>query len=322
VALLRRTLWLVALAAPWSCHQVFDGELGPVRCSDEGAYGPPACHAGETCTSGYCSAIGLPLGSACTTDAECAAPGACIAVGDRGGRCTMPCCASTDCGPIRHQLVCWQPEDLVGGVCWPAAEIGRPPPGERDAHEVCAQGGECRSGLCDGSRCLDGCCDDSYCVPQEVCRLKDTAIAEHDTFTCAPPTQGGSGPECDNDIDCPSGTCLIVDAMNGAGFCVEPCCGSDECGSVVILGAPTRIGCVPYEGVRACAELLDPGAVGEVGAACQENEDCLGSACLGEGDLRYCSDTCCDDASCGDESAFRCRPVEHEGVWALRCVRK
>lgn len=101
--------------------------------------------------------------------------------------------------------------------------------------------------------------------------------------------------------------------------CVEPCCGSAECGERLIEGELTRVACDVIDGhLRGCSRLLPTTAIGGVGAACDDDLDCRSGQCL-DG---YCSDLCCRDESCGDTSAFSCLPAPLGGVWALRCVRK
>ncbi len=321
-------LWTAAgLASPF-CHTVFDGVLGAYSCSEEGAIGPPGCPAEQTCVTGVCVAIGRPLGEPCGSDADCQPDAGCLSPTDFGQDdaplCTRLCCASSDCGPPEAGLVCWPPPDGAGSLCWPASSLGRPLPGQSAAGDACSDDGECRSALCQQGRCLDTCCDDSYC-PQDkdTCRVMASPLAEHDSWVCAPPPTNADADFCSSDDDCRSGACLSMEA--DVLLCAQPCCSSRECGTIYLGTSFEPLGCAPTEDgtLRACSKLLTEAATRELGAPCLEDGQCRSGLCyLASSDAPYCSDSCCTDESCGDTSAFACRPVEAGGTWALRCVRK
>ncbi len=305
------------------CHRMFDGEVQGFRCEAEGTYGPPACPAGETCVAGACTAIGAPFAAPCTSDGDCRDGTPCIDPADFGAsgapRCTELCCASSDCGAADNGTVCWLPPATTGGLCWPAAELGREAPGEGRPGASCKGPSDCRSALCEGGRCAGACCNDSYCDSDQVCRVRLSELAEREVFTCGLAAGPGTGGTCDSDDDCVSGRCVFGDDM--VQICAEPCCSSRDCDSVYVGAALRPVACAVVAGnLRACSKLLPVTALGDVGAACVVGEDCRSGVCIEAGGRRICSDACCDDQSCGDAAAFACLPVQVGDTWALRCV--
>lgn len=316
----------LALATFAACSTVFDGELGTVRCEKEGAFGPPACRQGQTCVSGACADVGLPLGTDCDVDADCRQPWRCLAPNDMGQpgapRCSATCCSSVDCGPLADGQVCWAPPGGGGAICWSGEALGRGSLGEGRMGDPCDQGGDCRSGLCDGGRCLDGCCDGSYCPPDELCRVKNTPLAEGDAWTCGKPPTGAPPVETCNTLDdCATAKCVSVEA--DLGICAQPCCSSYDCGSIIVGGVKRPVACTLVDAaLRACGKLVETTSTGAVGSACDDDLDCRSGWCVDDGAGAYCTDLCCNDASCGDTSVFSCLPRPLEAFWALRCVRK
>lgn len=320
---------LVAMAA-WSvtaCHAVFDGELGRVTCEAEGTRGPPACPEGEVCREGVCQMATGMLGALCASDADCDAPHVCFSPADAGeeglARCTRPCCTSSDCGDAAEGQICWSPSGGTGSLCWPAAEEGRGLLGRLGAGASCEASTDCRSGLCEGGRCVDGCCTDASCEGELVCRVRATA-ALGESWTCGlPPNVNSAQTVCDTDVDCRHAACRDVPGFDEGKLCMPPCCSSLDCGTIEVGGAYPPIACVVGpDGLRGCAEVLTSLSVEAVGAPCQSDDECRSGFCLRDGEASYCSDLCCDDASCGDGARFACRGGDVNGVWSLRCVRK
>lgn len=329
MALLTRVV--VAVALVWgssACHAIFDGELGPIACSAEGVVGPPACPEGQRCVEGSCQALGSSLGGPCASDLDCPAPSFCFdpaAAGAAGApRCTVPCCTSSDCGEPVDGLVCWSPVEGTGALCWPASERGRGALGRLGAGATCTRAEECRSGACEDDRCIDHCCFDASCEGSQVCRVRATATFGTDTWTCGPPPTNNAGQTlCDTDVDCRHGSCRMVSGFDQGPVCVEPCCSSTDCNKLQIAGSYQPMACVIGEdGLRGCAAVLPTSAVEGLGAPCSSDDACASGFCFRDGDASYCSDLCCDDASCGDEARFACRGGLVGGVWSLRCVRK
>lgn len=318
---------LVALAFP-SCHLAIDGELGAVRCEDEGAFGPPSCPEGQSCQAGLCAARGGPLGHPCQADDECAAPAFCFdpgAFGEPGGRfCTAPCCSSPDCGPVRVGQVCHAPASGAGRLCWSAEALGRPAPGEGVAGAACSDATGCRSAWCVGGECADVCCDDRFCRSSvRRCVVTPPTSDSEQTWACGPiGGDGGDSSPCQSDAECETGACISVGAT--VQLCAQPCCSSVACGELTVDGQAMRLACaLTSGGVQACSALVARDALGAVGSACASDEECRSGRCRRNlGALGYCSDACCRDQDCGDTSRFACQPESDLSGWSLQCVRK
>jgi hypothetical protein len=316
------TWWLAALLP--ACSALVDGQLGVVRCKQENAYGPPACPAGQTCLGGACSPVGAPPGASCAIDQDCRAPASCAdmaLIGEGSGkRCLLPCCTSGDCMSPELGYVCRPIPTGAGSFCWQESELSnRDAPGVALPGSPCSSGTVCRSGLCEGGRCVDSCCGDASCsVGSDVCRITQSGLSSAQSWTCAgPPTEMSGVGACNGPNDCRTGSCSFE--YKGTKYCLAPCCSSKECSLMV---GELRTGCARFAGVRACVRVIAKMASLKLGASCSTNDACTTGLCLDEGGKKYCSDLCCDDASCGDLSRFACRPGPVEGAWALRCVRK
>jgi hypothetical protein len=316
-----------------ACSALLDGEIRVVQCSVEGAYGPPACPETQTCVDGMCRDVGLPLGSPCMTETDCHAPATCVDLGMiLGGpsdkRCTLPCCSSEDCGASSYGLVCRPIDVAAQALCWPASELPKAAlPGAAEGGASCVSGSDCRSGACTGGRCVDACCRTSDCArAEDVCRLGETPLSSSKTWICgAPSVEATPTPSsaCLLDSDCRSGACSVV--IDGQRYCAEPCCSSKDCGEIESSAlADTRyvLACSKMNGERACARVVPVTAVRGVGESCTDDDECRSGSCIEGPNGRYCSDLCCEDASCGDPERFACLPHSVGGSWALRCVRR
>lgn len=319
---MRRVVAMISAALLFAaCHTVFDGDLGLIGCEDDGAYGPPACPAGNTCVAGSCSAVGAPIGASCSVDQDCG-DGFCFDPGDIGQtgskRCSQPCCTSTDCGDPRFGQICLPPPDGAGSLCWPASSAGRGALGLGRDGDPCTDDGACRSGLCLGGACVDVCCTDANCFDGEICRVAlIDELAPQEAWTCGLSGAVATGYGCDGSEDCPTSKCLVVEGEVMA--CAEPCCSSDACGQIDVMGTIRPLACTWVAGdLRSCGRLLPPTATAGVGAPCVFPDECRSGQCL-DG---YCTDLCCNDASCGDPSVFSCLPRPLGDSWVLRCVRK
>lgn len=301
---------LGALTLLGACSAIVDGELGEVRCRDEGVVGAPACPDGMVCAGGVCSkAPRTPrLGDACTADEDCG-EGLCVLTPE-GGRCTKTCCTSSDCGDAGEGFVCSSSSDGTR-LCQPT--LGRPL-GELRAGAICYSDDGCRSGACVGSRCADTCCADTSCLASaspSVCR------AVTDAWVCQAPPDGAIGrylDPCTADAECASGLCLLIGT---ATLCSRPCCGSAACGATA--EGPIGCGQAPHGAtfVSACSVLLTAEARGEIGSACVSDAQCRSGLC--DSASGTCSDRCCVDADCGD-SARVC--AQAPGALGLRCGTK
>jgi hypothetical protein len=286
------------------------GEPTDVRCTEEGAVGPPVCPAGTFCVDGACRDGPPALGEPCSDDRVCAAGDVCFdpaSVGLEGQElCSHPCCSSADCG-VGTGLVCAVLGP--GKMCLPAEGWGRSPPGTRFAGEPCASGADCRSGECstESQRCADACCSGAECALfAGACR------DDGDGWACKPalPEARAYLEPCTEDHECASGLCL--DWTDGARRCSAPCCSSVECGDVPAGDFVLHILCVPVQHgpaiVHACASIAKGDAVRAVGEPCEAPSQCRGGRCIEadpSGD-RVCSDVCCTDASCGAAHLFAC----------------
>jgi hypothetical protein len=324
----RSAIALATLVSASACSVLLDGQLEVVRCRDAGAYGEPTCPTSETCVEGTCRAVGAPPTSGCLEDADCRAPASCLDAGGvevgAGKRCLAPCCSSEDCGPPSGGLVCIPFPLGAQNVCWPASNlVEEVAPGSASTGSACVSAADCRSAVCRGGRCADVCCGELDCGGlSEGCRLGEPPLGGEVAWTCGSVPKGavGSGP-CEKDEDCRSGSCSLT--IEGRTFCAAPCCSSLECGEVASPTSPLsrfRLACSKLNGIRACARVVEEDATGAVGAPCAADAECRSGSCLGEGKDRYCSDLCCDDASCGDPERFACRAVSLAGSLALRCV--
>lgn len=325
-----------ALGLAAGCMLLVPGEPTDVRCTEEGAIGPPVCPAGTYCREGLCQEGPPGLGEPCDESGACGPGDRCFdpqSVGVPGmPLCSRPCCSSADCG-VGTGLVCAVLGP--GKMCLPAEAWGRPDPGTLFAGEPCGADTDCRSGVCspEGGHCVDACCSDAECgLFAGACRERG------DGWTCEP----AAGPAlrylepCESADDCASGLCL--DWPDGARRCAAPCCSSEECGELEVGGAVLPILCVPLQRgaaiVHACALVTKGDASLAVGEPCDDPAQCRGGRCILDEDSgqKICSDVCCTDASCGAPHLFACAgaldpdaspPGEAPGqAFDLQCVKR
>ena len=125
--------------------------------------------------------------AACSLDTDCAS-GLCVEfptsllIDAPGKRCTLPCCASTDCSTVSGvpdmDMVCAELIHNGSSVraCSPTIGVY----GSGQVGTTCLQGSDCRSGRCvgmnGGLRCTDACCVDENCGDS--------------SFACRPSTSG------------------------------------------------------------------------------------------------------------------------------------
>lgn len=169
---------------------------------------------------------------------------------------------------------CATDADCVGGMCR-STTAGRICTAECDARHPTFG---CEPGLfCDTD---SGC--NGYCVPIEG----DHALPE--------------GASCSSSSQCASFRC--IDPGDGVHRCLSPCTGNaGECaeGEVCVASPGQCGGCLS-------ADLVRGGhALGEV---CTAASDCVSGNCLEDGNRRYCTQACTDDAGCA--AGYHCR-VDH-----------
>jgi MYXO-CTERM domain-containing protein len=235
-----------------------------------------------------CTAIGQP----CAVDTDCYAR-LCVNLGG-GLACAEPCDAAdplATCG--------------IGGYCREVA-CGRGAcaaglPGAGQPRDLCQYDTDCASLYCrtwpDGIARCGARCD----LAGADCFLGEACLAQGDTCgICAPDalTTGprGLGEACAANLDCTSSLC-IADGVNH--YCSTSCTTSDTC--------PDDWHCRSGFCVR--------GREGLAGDPCEVAEDCFGGLiCYSHGDLRYCTELDCDDASNPCPTGFTCTP---EGTTAV-----
>lgn len=310
------------------CHLAIDGELSRVRCTEEGAYGPPACPEGETCVAGECLETGVPLGGACASDLDCAWPARCLdpaPLGDASGAfCSIPCCSSADCGPVTLGQVCHAWSGGAARFCWPAGRLGRILLGDRLAGQPCGPNRVCRSGLCASGACIDVCCDDRFCsVGDQRCVVQVAGGSGAPTWQCGQPSTTSADPtSCTADEQCATGRCLALDAETR--ICAVPCCSSSTCGAIELGAERLQLACATSRdgALTACSRVVPTSAVGAVGAPCVEDDECRSGVCAEQAGVRFCTDRCCRDEDCGNTTLFACRLAAGSVPWSLQCVRK
>jgi hypothetical protein len=131
----------------------------------------------------------------------------------------------------------------------------------------------------------------------------------------AGPSTATTGTACAQDGDCAHGFCLT-------GKCADPCCHSGDCPggyacqSVVQQLDSVVMACVPTAGSGALGAPCAPGGSGacraQVSPQVSPSQDlCIPSNPYASGGTTgYCSDTCCNDAECGD-GGYYC------GLWPV-----
>lgn len=320
----------VSIGCASACSVLLGEPLVLIHCEAEDGFGAPSCLEGDTCVAGTCRTVGRPPLAACDTDADCRVPAGCVETSSfvPGGQkqCILTCRSSEDCLSPSQGLVCRPLELAATAVCWPAEALPpRVAPGTVPAGAACVSSGECRSGLCHETRCTDVCALDEDCAQSgTVCRVAATPLGASPGWTCAPGSADSARVgRCKLATDCHSGACSLT--IEGQTYCAASCCSSRECGPLLsgATGEPTlQLACSKLNGLRACARVVPASASGVVGQACASDDECRSGSCFGEGTSRYCSDLCCDDASCGDVKRFACRSIAIGGSWALRCVAK
>lgn len=225
-----------------------------------------------------------PLGTACSTDAQCQSnlcvPYRALAltptVPGALGICGASCCRHSDCAAFGSDAVCLAP-GTGARSCVTRAVAG-------DAADV---------PLCTTSTCSG-----------ETCRISSASTSESsplfNVFSCGPPV-GSEDVFCVRNSDCRSGICNNF-------ICRNPCGSGADCFERHCVFVPSGA----TDWVTVCGGYAGNAQTGD---ACSTNADCREGYC--DPDVDVCRATCCSSASCA--GGLRCAPVDNAG-WEMRCL--
>ena len=257
-----------------------DGGNNPPPGSDAGNNPPPGRDGGPQDMGP--PPMGRPVGSSCTTGAECAT-GACFTGSQpwwdeafTGGYCTQtgcsqasPCPAGSECFSVDQQMNtaclkncmtgpecgrtgydCFDP-----GACLPGANTPPPPPPPGGGSTV---GGPCMTAM----DCRDQGAD---CIP-ETGPNGPTGWVGGYCFI----------PNCDQQNPCPNGSdCYTVD-QQGATACLRTCTGPGTCGRTGYACLDNNVNaCIPACTATSC----DPGEVCDMTSGLCVNQPCTAGSC-------------------------------------------
>ncbi|MEY4579624.1 MAG: hypothetical protein RL701_4327 [Pseudomonadota bacterium] len=266
------------------------------ECATTGSCVSDGCREGQVCNAltGVCIEP-RPVGSGCTSDAECAG-GFCVKRGEYApgvtltdDRCASACCTDSNCAA---GSVC-----VVGAAgrrsCLPNNIAGR---GTQAESERCARDSECASGSCVASRCATRCAEAAACKSAE-CMLSSGGASETRRWTCGEARgRGDTGDSCSSfdPSACRSGLCVN-------GNCAEPCGRNADCPRGELCRYSTLRGLVPLPlGAAAIVAYCAPAPSAEARSA--EARERL----------------CCTNADCNSEQ--QCAPYGLEsGLWMMIC---
>jgi|GEM_PF-6272590 len=194
------------------CEEGEHCRLGRAECYPNvgtKAAGEP-CQTNEECASGACYTDVKVCAGMCESTADCYPGSACVLL-DFGAfishSCVPACTTDADCA---EDLFCaWAPEPPdypLSTVC-----LGRAV-GEREAGESCANGAQCRSGICRGAPngyCLGVCATADDCADDRL-ECRDDALFDGNGFLGAVPMCVGH--LCAKEADCMGGwSCQLED---------------------------------------------------------------------------------------------------------------
>lgn len=251
-------------------------------------------------------------GGACTTDADCGAPGYGFCIAE-----------SLD-------------SDFIDGYCATAIECST---------GTCGGDNVCIPLFQDGTTaCIDGCTTDGDCRTGYSCQ--DISQNSSGVLTCLPapvPVTGETGIACMSDADCDAEeTCLSEDDGFSGGYCTRQCQADAEC--------PTGSFCSAFgvcaDSCSAATPDCRPGYLcgdfdgggedgcwraatgpGAIGATCTSGSDCAGGFdgfCISEAgngwDEGYCTLNCATDNDCGAGAHCGFIGQSGQGVCVLDCA--
>ena len=289
-----------------------DGEPPEPECSQKSD-----CRTGEDCVQGMCQpeAGDGSVCSPCNTASDCGG-GAdfCLQYPTGGLYCGKLCSSQADCGGDRCVNVsgtgqCIRVDPTTGSPSCTTAPTGCDNDSDCRSDEVCNMStGACEpapmgSGL--GEPCEDNTgCASGLCLPTPSGTVCSRSCDWLDVGSCP------SGFYCDGDAvgACGTGACLAGAA--GAGDLGDACDSDTDCASLYCATGVCATPCIPG-GASGCPDgfrcQIGAGAncgackqTGDVGDACDTNEDCTSRICAKrEADgATFCTDVCAEDADC------------------------
>lgn len=233
-----------------------------IRVTETDSVCTEACGRGDDCPSGF-FCYNLAGGRICIDDRFLTLDGNAIADLRTGDRCVQEnatrhcqsllclgqlettcrsnCARDAHCqsGQVCHLFQGLREDNstFMVDVCAEPGEFGTRP-GRAGPGGFCSDHGNCRSGACFENSCRTLCCNSSDCPGGEVCVLQSFVLDAETTRManiCAPapegisPGQASAGATCRQPTDCRSARCLIPTGQD-SGFCLDSCCGHQECG--------------------------------------------------------------------------------------------
>ena len=291
---------------------------------------PPMCVTGADCSIAGCDA-GLvcdedsgacveekPLGAPCVTDTECEDGAVCVdgaalrLPNSAPARvCARSCCDDTECG---DGAICWI-SGTGARACIPPALVLRER-GTGGPLADCVDDADCASGVCTDRLCLGNCVGSDTCPDPYGCALRaiDQGNRRVAQMACTLTAGAGAGATClGGSRDCESSLCLDV----GFGLCSAACATTADCPDLTTRDMYCGFGGVVNNGVvdqlQICLFRAHDGR-GRQGDPCVTSEDCNDLLCF----RGRCADTCCNDASCPDDTS--CRPVLAGQRWEMHCI--
>jgi hypothetical protein len=282
---------LSALALAAGCSVIVPSELDDVRCSDEGAIGPPACEPGQVCGAGRC--VGCMASEAC---------------GDQ---------VDNDCDGVTEDG-CSDGGGATGGSGGTGGAGGSAgAPTGADLGEPCDPGDQCAAGLFCGVAglagprlCTKGCCGSDECdAPGLVCFPSAGGAP-----LCWPASAAGRakpgvkpvGSDCAAPGECRSGWC-------DSGTCADSCCHASDCAGAAPDCTFRNIGGAAYSGFS-CGR--GPGASAYQDVCFGGDSDCRSGVCTSSG-FPTCSQACCSTSDCG--TLLECTYAQKNGSMIRLC---
>ncbi len=298
-------LALVVVGAGACQFVVGETELGTVRCQDEGAVGPPACAAGQTCVNGVCVVSGGggtgggtgATGGTGGTEVTGGTGGVGGATGGTGGETGGTGGATGGTG------------GETGGTGGETGGTGGDTGGT--GGDTGGTGGTAAGGT--------GGTDVDASVPLkkygEICSVTEPCEATYVCTTRVGATNPRCALHCCSNGDCDTGSaCVPTKAGSSACFVEEPgsaqpCCTDQNCNDAACSWSGSAWQCSDSTG-------------GVTGDACGSDGDCRSANCTkyveGFDTFQKCMGPCCKDSDCGADA--RCDYLEDGPQLIRQCI--